>query len=152
MTVGPVNRVRLTARLVEALKPTDGATARRVTYDSIVPALAVRLTESGHKSFVLAARFPGSRNQTRRYLGNATGPRAITLAEARRKARAWLAKIGEGIDPKDDIRRQRAAKEAQRAATSRSKKTTFVAVAEEFIATVLPHQRKGRDGRTPTQT
>jgi integrase len=51
---------------------------------------------------------------------------------------------GGDIDPKDEITRQRAAKEAQRAAALRSKGTTFAAVAEEFIATVLPHQRKGK--------
>jgi hypothetical protein len=113
MAIGPVNRVRLTSRFVEALKPKDGARGRQVIYDTVVPALAVRLTGRGHTSFILAARFPGSRNQTRRYLGDATGALAINLAEARRRARVWLAKIGEGIDPKDEIRRQRAAKEAQ---------------------------------------
>ena len=87
MAIGPINRVRLTSRHVEKLRPKDGAGGRQVIYDRVVPALAVRLTETGHKSFVLAARFPGSRNQTRRYLGDATGPRAVTLAEARRKAR-----------------------------------------------------------------
>jgi len=99
MAIGPVNRVRLTSRLVERLNPTDGAGGRQIIYDSVVPALAVRITETGHKRFVLAGRFPGSRNQTRRYLGDVTGPRAITLAEARRKARAWLAKIGDGNRP-----------------------------------------------------
>ena len=83
-----VNRVRLTP-----------------LFSSTVPALAVRITENGHKSFILAARFPGSRNQTRRYLGDAEGPRALSLSGARRRARNWLAKIGEGVDPKDEIRR-----------------------------------------------
>ena len=70
-----------------------------MVYDSTVPALAERITESGHKSLILAARFPGSRNQTRRYIGDAGGPQAISLAEARKKARTWLSKIGEGGRP-----------------------------------------------------
>jgi Arm DNA-binding domain len=111
MAIGPY-RVRLTYRLVDAVKPNECANGRQVIYDSVVPALAVRVTETGHKSFVLAARFPGSRNQTRRYLGDATGPRAISLAEARRKRGHGLPKSGTGIDPKDEIRRHRAAKEA----------------------------------------
>ena len=115
-----------------------------MVYDSTVPALAVRITESGHKSFILAARFPGSRNQTRRYIGDAGGPQAISLAEARKKARTWLSKIGEGVDPKEEQRRQRAAKEAEKLAALQAKSTTFSAVAKDFIDTVLPHQRKGR--------
>jgi hypothetical protein len=85
-----VNRQRLTLLFVEGLKPQRGFNGRLMVYDTTVPALAVRVTEKGHKSFVLAARFPPNKNLVRRYIGDAVGPRAITLAEARRKAQAWL--------------------------------------------------------------
>src|ERR1700686_3660475 len=39
--------------------------------DSIVPGLALRVTDRGHKSFVLVARYPShTRNPTRRALGS----------------------------------------------------------------------------------
>lgn len=139
-----VNRVRLTPLLIGGLRPITELRGRRVIYDSVVPALAVRITENGHKSFILAARFPGSRNQTRRFLGDADGPRALSLSEARRKARNWLTKIGEGIDPKEEIRRQATAREAEHLAAMRSIRTTFRRVAADFIDATLQHQRKGR--------
>jgi integrase len=120
------------------------APARRyVVYDDVVPALAIRVTENGHKSFVLAARFPGSQHHTRRHLGNVEGSRAISLSEARRKARAALAKIGEGIDPKEELRRQNAAREAEKKAALRAERTTFSKVVDDFAETVLRHQRRG---------
>jgi integrase len=139
-----VNRVRLTPLFINGLKPNTEARGRKVVYDNTVPALAVRVTENGHKSFILAARFPGSRNQTRRFLGDADGPRALSLSEARRKARNWLTKIGEGIDPKDEIRRQVTARKAQEQAALRATRNTFARVAGDFIDTALRHQRKGR--------
>ena len=111
-----VNRVKLTPLFISGLRPKTEGRGRKVIYDSSVPALAVRITETGHKSFILAARFPGSRNQTRRFLGDADGPRALSLAEARKRARKWLAKIGEGIDPKDELRRHANARDAEKQA------------------------------------
>jgi len=77
-----VNRVRLTPLFIKGLKPNTEARGRRVVHDNTVPALALRVTENGHKSFILAGRFPSSRNQTRRFLGYADGPRALSLSEA----------------------------------------------------------------------
>jgi Arm DNA-binding domain len=94
-----------------------------------VPGLDVRTTDRGHKSYVLGARFPGSKNFVRRELGEVG---ALSLADARAKARAWLLLIKEGKDPK----RERVA--AQRAADN-----TFRVIAEEFIRRKLPSQRKG---------
>ena len=53
-----VNRVRLTPLFISGLRPKTEGRGRKVIYDSSVPALAVRITETGHKSFILAAR-PG---------------------------------------------------------------------------------------------
>jgi integrase len=46
--------------------------------------MAVRVTTTGQKSFVLVTRYPGSQNPTARSLGKAG---VITLEDARAKAR-----------------------------------------------------------------
>jgi integrase len=118
-----VSRENLTDRFIKSRKP--AATGQRVEYgDAIVPGLALRITDRGHKSFVLVTRYPSNpKNPTRRVLGEVG---TITLDEARQKARAWLELIGKGIDPKVEEARQRA--EAQRRQVN-----TFAAVAAEFL-------------------
>src|SRR6516165_10340866 len=86
----------LTDRTLKALARKPAAPGK--TYDvadGVVPGLAVRVMPSGVRSFVLVARFPGSRNPTRRSLG-AYG--ALTLQKAREKARTWLQMIERGVD------------------------------------------------------
>src|ERR1700727_2350216 len=86
----PMPRITLTDRFIgsERRNPAHG----RVDYhDSIVPGLALRVTATGHKSFVLIARFPRHpEHPTRRAIG-AYG--RITLEQARDTARAWLTMI-----------------------------------------------------------
>lgn len=115
-------------------------------HDAIVPGLSLRVTPTGHRSFVLITRFPGSTNATRRLLGafmpeDAAGQNpasgeiadllldgrsALTLSQARRKARAWLAMVQRGADPAIEAERRRAA-------ATRQRRHTFEAVAEEFL-------------------
>jgi integrase len=61
---------------------------------------------------------------------------ALTLAEAREKARGWLALISRGLDPRDEERRTREQVDARRAAT-------FEAAIETYIAEVVHKQRRG---------
>ena len=84
----------LTDRGIAALKPAKGA--YQLAWDALVPGLAVRVTATGAKSFVLVTRFPGSANPTARALGKVG---AIALADARTKGREWLAQIAAGTDP-----------------------------------------------------
>jgi integrase len=84
----------LTDRGITALKPAKGA--YHLAWDALVPGLAVRVTATGAKSFVLVTRFPGSANPTARALGKVG---AITLGDARTKGREWLAQIAAGTDP-----------------------------------------------------
>ena len=51
----------LTPRAIAALKPAL-AGKRRLVWDSIVPGLAVRVTDRGICTFVLITRYPGSAN------------------------------------------------------------------------------------------
>jgi len=92
-------------------------------HDAVVPGLAVRVLPSNVKSFVLITRFPGSKHPTRRALG---GYGEITLEAARAKARKWLEMVARGIDPADEVARERRERERKRAAT-------FGAVVEDYI-------------------
>jgi integrase len=124
----------LTDRGLKALRP--AAPGKRYDrMDAIVPGLGVRVTDKGHKTFVLAARFPGKPNYTRRELGPYG---ALTLEAARTIARRWLEMIRAGVDPKhDEERRQRE--------RLRKQASTFAAVAEEFFKRHVAKTRKGRE-------
>lgn len=136
----------LTDRFIRSRKPAP--TGTRLDYhDAVVPGLALRVTDRGHKSFVLHGRFPAKPEVfTRRTLGDAYVPPdgepeeavgqdhdkmictgALSLSEARRKARAWLDMIGRGVDPKIEEARERAL-------ALRRQAHTFGAVADQFIA------------------
>src|SRR5260370_16126463 len=101
-----VSRQNLTDRFINSRKPAP--IGQRDEYgDAIVPGLALRVTDRGHKSFVLVTRYPSNpKNPTRRALGEVG---AITLDQARQKARGWLGLIEKGIDPKAEEARERAA-------------------------------------------
>jgi integrase len=103
----------LTDRTIATLKP---ASPYRLAWDAIVPGLAVRVTATGQKSFVLVTRYPGSANPTARALGKVG---ALTLEDARIKGREWLKLIGSGVDP---IHAARAAE-----------RDTLNAICEEFL-------------------
>jgi integrase len=113
-------KTALTDRAIKAMKP---AAKAYDMHDAIVPGLALRVLPSGVKSFVLIARFPGSRNPTRRSLGQYG---ELTLEAARATARQWLELIARSIDPAEEVKRQRREQERKRAAT-------FEAVVEDYI-------------------
>ena len=107
-------RSKLTGRGIAAF-PAAAPDKRDLHYDAVVPGLAVRVTDRGAKSFVLVGRFPGSTVPTARAIGRVG---AVTLLDARTRAREWLAQLAAGIDPAT-IRADRNAE-------------TFRSVAEEF--------------------
>jgi integrase len=109
----------LTPRLIDALKP-----PRKLVWDSAVPGFAVRVTDNGAKTFVLVGRF-SSRNPTARAIGKVG---ALSLEDARAKAREWIALVAKGIDP------AQAQRDAQR--------DTLAAICEEYLA------RRGRELRS----
>jgi integrase len=118
-----VSRKNLTDAFVKSRKPAPPG--QRLDYaDAIVPGLALRVTDRGHKSFVLIARYPlQPKNPTRRALGNYG---AISLEQARQKARGWLELVQKGIDPKVESERQKAT-------AQRLQSNTFAAVAAEYL-------------------
>jgi integrase len=125
---------RLTDRGLRALKPAKpGKHYDRM--DDVVRGLGVRVSETGRRTFVLVARYPGSTNPTRRALGQYG---ALTLEQARARARDWIELIRKGIDPAGEEERARLAEQRKRA-------NTFAAVAEDFIKDKLPGERKGTE-------
>lgn len=126
-------RKTLTDRTLKALKPAPSRREDYLVTDAIVPGLGVRVGHTGTKTFVLVTRFPGSRNPTRRELGKYG---ALTLEEARKKARDWLELIARGIDPKVEEEKRRF-EEQQRQANS------LAAVAGEFIRRHVSRLRTG---------
>jgi integrase len=85
----------LTDRGIAALKSAPPG-KRKLYWDAVVPGLAVRVTDTGVKAFVLVKRFPGNPNPTARSIGKVG---AVTLEAARTQAREWLAQVGAGRDP-----------------------------------------------------
>lgn len=85
----------LTDRTLKALKPAP-AGKRYERRDDLVTGLLVRVTETGKRTFMLQTRYPGSQQPTRRSLGEYG---AISLDDARQKARNWLELIRKGIGP-----------------------------------------------------
>jgi integrase len=126
-----VNRKALTVRAIMALKAADQG-KRYEIMDSIVPGMAVRVTDKGERSFVLIARYPRSRNPTRRSLGRCG---VLTLEAARDKARTWLGLVKAGIDPHVE-------EERKRAAAAAAAGNTFATVAKDFIDRGLKGQRR----------
>jgi integrase len=106
----------LTDRAIHALKPAPKG-KRKLVWDALVPGLAVRVTDTGQRSFVLVTRYPGSQHPTPRALGTVG---AISLEDARAKAREWHKSIAAGIDP---------AQTAQRA-----ERDTLRSISEEYLA------------------
>jgi integrase len=86
----------LTDRAIRGLKPAPVG-KRTLRWDSLVPGLGVRVTDTGQKTFVLVVRYPRERNPSSRSLG-VYG--AMSLEAARIKGREWLAHIANGVDPK----------------------------------------------------
>jgi integrase len=134
-----VARINLTPRRVEALKPDP--TGKRVELrDSQVPGLVLRCA-ARRKTFCLHCRFPGSKNPTRRALGEYG---VLTIDDARDIAREWLDCIRRGIDPAAERRRREDADRRAREAEQVADESRFRNVAEDYIKRRVSTQRRAR--------
>jgi integrase len=154
----------LTARALKALKPAPKG--KRVDYmDAVVPGFGVRVTDkadakgrAAQRTFVLVARYPASKNPTRRALGEFDdrnrAPRPagelatatlLTLDEARDKARLWLDQLARRIDPREAVREGDRARTASVAVAQERSAQSFGAVMEEYLARHVRKQRKAKD-------
>jgi integrase len=130
-------KIRLTDRFIASPKRVPPKGKRGKVADSHTPGMYLVVTDTGHRSFAVIARYPlNPKHPVPRTLGEwrdsrvpgAKGEsgRTITLEAARAKASEWLALIERGIDPKIE-------EDRQRAATLRKQANNFGAVAAEFI-------------------
>lgn len=88
-------RKQLTEVMIEKLAPPNSG--RLEIFDKIVPAMAVRVTSNGAKSYVVRARIRGEASPIRVTIGDARG---MKLADAREKASDILRACRAGEDPR----------------------------------------------------
>jgi integrase len=141
-------RVRLTDRFCRNV--TCRGDAREEYMDTVVPQLMLRVYPNRNKSFSLLARFPGYEHPTRRLLGpfydgdsrvlDQPDPdildrpgAALTLAEARDKARIWLGMIARGRDPGAERKAAAVAIKTKEVAAREAAKHAFERVAAQWI-------------------
>lgn len=127
----------LTDRGIRALKPA-AAGKRPIIWDAQVSGFGVRVTDRGHKSFVLVTRYPDDPSRpVIRAIGDSP---AMTLAKAREIAREWREDIRQGVDPKNKAEAAKRDAEAARREGERRKANTFRvafdAFAQEHLATL----------------
>lgn len=121
---------KLTELGIAAIKPAKNG--ERDEYpDQLLRGLALRVTDKGKKTFVVVARFPPSKNPTRRAIGEYP---AWKLEDARDEARRWMLLIDRGIDPRDDIERQRNE-------NARKRENSFASVVEDYLADIPTRTR-----------
>jgi integrase len=132
-TPARTGRVLLTDKALKALRPAP-TKKRLIVWDAGQPHFGVRVTDKGHKSFVVVKRVRGTKTPSFHVLGHYPD---LKLAEAREKARAVLGELAEGIDRKA-LERKRLEEER------RVQKNRFAAVAQLFID---KHASKIRSGK-----
>jgi Arm DNA-binding domain len=66
--------------------------------DVEIPGFGIRVTDTGIRTFILRTRYAGAADASRRELGKYP---AMTLADAREKARQWTVQVKRGIEPSD---------------------------------------------------
>jgi integrase len=115
---------RLTDRTLKALPPATGKRRHYDVWDDLVQGFGVRVHTDGRKTFILMARYPGSRHPARRALGQYES--GLSLEAARKKAGMWRQLLADGIDPKVDTERK-AREEA------RARSDSFASVVEAYI-------------------
>jgi integrase len=74
--------------LVARLRPP--ATGRLEVWDSTLPAFGLRVTATGARTWIVAARRPGKRHPVRLKIGTPDQPELMSLADARDKARTMM--------------------------------------------------------------
>ena len=117
----PQNRVRLTAGRVDAFTCPAGK-SQAFLWDTEAPALALRVTPTGRKTYVFESRLNGA--TLRLSIGTAAD---WPLEKARGEAQRLKVLVDSGQDPRELERQQQAAQAAERAAAAAKVKADKVA-------------------------
>jgi integrase len=117
---------KLTASIVDSVKPPEQGQIER--YDHDLPGFALRVGRSGKRTWVLRYRVKanGSRPACMRRLTLGSYP-AMSLADARRQARAKLGEVASGGDPAGEA-------ETAAEAEARDRANTFAELADRYTA------------------
>lgn len=116
-------RKNLTVKYIESRRRVPAAGTKDYA-DPQVPGLAVRVTSTGHRSWVLVARYPlHPKNPTRRVLCRYG---AMDRDGVHERAREWLRLIERGIDPEVEVAKERAA-------AQRRQGNTWTAVVADYL-------------------
>ncbi len=115
---------KLTVSAVEKLKPPQAG--RREVFDALQPGFGVRITDKGHRSWIVLCQLHGKRIRCTipmdRVVDEETGKETLNLAEARETARQYARDAKNGRDPR------------LRKAEARLKQAdTFAVIADDFI-------------------
>lgn len=108
----PQNRVRLTAGRVDAFTCPDGK-SQAFLWDTEAPALALRVTPTGRKTYVFESRLHG--DTIRVTIGTAAD---WPIEKARGEAQRLKVLVDSGTDPREIERQQQAAQAADKAAAA----------------------------------
>jgi integrase len=144
-----MSRVNLTERRIEALEPDPTGKRRVELRDAVVPGLIVRIAAK-RKVFALHARFPNTKNPTRRPDTKNPTRRvigeygAVTLDAARSTARQWLELIRKGIDPQSEVRRREEEALRAREQARIQQEGLFARVADDYLTRKVAGQRQAR--------
>jgi integrase len=122
-------RKQLTAAMVEKQAPP--ATGRLEIFDTIVPALALRVTAMGSRSYVVRGRVKGEPAPIRLTLGDAV---VMRLTDARQAASEALRAMRAGIDPREAMKTEIRQARAEKA-------LTFDALVDEWARLHLSRRR-----------
>jgi integrase len=119
-------RMKLTARIVESMKPSG---KRVQVFDTDQRGLCLRISESGEKSFSVCYKHCG--RMKRLTLGKFP---EVGLADARSRAREALNKVANGVDPQQQKQIERLA-------------DTFGELVNTFLEKYADKKRSGREDR-----
>ncbi len=128
-------RHELTAGLIERLRCPSGK-PQAFLRDTEVPALRVRVTENGAKSFVFEGKL--NRKTIRRTIGNV---QHWTIEAARAEARKQAVMLDTGIDPRE-LEREKTAATAAAAVVAAGRKLTVGAIWPKYLKAGKPKRRE----------
>lgn len=118
-------KAELTQQLVRSI---EAGASKRVIWDGVIDGFGLKVTPSGAKTFVYVYRFPSGRaGRVRWFTIGRFG--AVTLDQARKRAKVLQGQVASGQDPVGARNADKAKAEAQRKAPKRS----VEAIAREFV-------------------
>jgi integrase len=149
-------KVVFTDKFIRSLSTKQRPADKEFHYDAVVPGLDLMRTPTGHLSWGMKKRWTAGQTQpTRRALGGVYLPPkdqapegeevsggALTLIEARAKARRWLDLVSRGIDPAQQERSQKIAAR---------KRITFDELRDAFVKHFEQKKKHGEAKRILTK-